>query len=191
MGSCFDSKMKRELSLTAIAVCVATLTLIGFVDDAEAAAFIKFDGVDGEATDKDHKDWINLLSFQQTISRESSTSGSSRARSSAVFEDIVLTKQLDKSSPKIQEAIATGKVYPSVEFELAADYGGSRAVYLKYELKNVMVTSYSISGSADEVPIEQISLNFEEIKVTYTENDSSGKSKGNVETTWKVEEGTK
>ena len=183
--------MKKGLSLTAIAVCAATLTLIGFIDDAEAAAFIKFDGVDGEATDKDHKDWINLLSFQQTISRESSTSGSSRARSSAVFEDIVLTKQLDKSSPKIQEAIATGKVYPSVEFELAVDYGGSRATYLKYELKNVMVTSYSISGGADEVPTEQFSLNFEEIKVTYTEFDSSGSSKGNVETTWKVEEGTK
>jgi len=32
-------------------------------------------------------------------------------------------------------------------------------------------------------------LNFEEIKVTYTENDSAGKSKGNVEYSWKVEEG--
>lgn len=184
--------MKKELSLASIAVCAAALALVGFVDDAEAAAYIKFDGVDGEATDKEHKDWINLLSFQQTISRESSaTSGSTRARSSAVFEDIVLTKQLDKSTPKLQEAIATGKVYPSVEFELAADYGGSRATYLKYELKNVMVTSYSISGGADGVPTEQFSLNFEEIKVTYTEFDSSGTSKGNVETTWKVEEGTK
>jgi len=32
-------------------------------------------------------------------------------------------------------------------------------------------------------------LNFEEIKVTYTECDSSGQSKGNVEYSWKVEEG--
>ena len=184
--------MKKELSLAAIAVCATTLVLIGFADDAEAAAYLKFDGVDGEATDSGHKDWINLLSFQQTISRESSAaSGATRARAAAVFEDIVVTKQLDKSTPKLQEAIASGKVYPSVEFELAANYGGSRATYLKYELTNVMVTSYSISGSADGVPTEQLSLNFEEIKVTYTEFDSSGTSKGNVETTWKVEEGTK
>ncbi len=184
--------MKKELSLVTIAVCAAALTMIGFANDAEAAAYLKFDGVDGEATDANHDKWIDLLSFQQTISRESSAaSGSTRQRGAAVFGDIVLTKQLDKSTPKLQEAIASGKVFPSVEFELAADYGGSRATYLKYELKNVMVTSYSISGSADGVPTEQLSLNFEEIKVTYTEFDSSGASKGNVETTWKVEEGTK
>ncbi|MBW2092594.1 MAG: type VI secretion system tube protein Hcp [Deltaproteobacteria bacterium] len=29
------------------------------------AAYIKFDGVDGESQDKDHKDWIDVLSFSQ------------------------------------------------------------------------------------------------------------------------------
>jgi len=56
------------------------------------------------------------------------------------------------------------------------------------ELKNVQVVSYDISGSgqADDVPMENLSLNFEEIKVTfkdaagnkttsYTENDNTGK----------------
>ena len=33
--------------------------------------------------------------------------------------------------------------------------------------------------------------NIEEIKVTYTEFDAEGNSKGNVETTWKVEKGEK
>jgi len=45
------------------------------------------------------------------------------------------------------------------------------------------------SGTGDDIPMEEFSLNFEEIKVTYTENDSTGKSKGNVEYSWKVEEG--
>ena len=180
--------MKKELSLTAIAVCALTLTLIGLADNADAAAFIKFDGVDGEATDSKHKDWINIESFSQSITREDSSS-SARARASAVFGDIVVTKQLDKSTPKIAEALASGKVYPSVDFELTSDTG-SKTTYLKYELKNVMVTSYSISGSANEVPMEEISFNYEEIKVTYTELDSSGSAKGNVEYTWKVEEGT-
>jgi type VI secretion system secreted protein Hcp len=34
-------------------------------------------------------------------------------------------------------------------------------------------------------------LNFEEIKVTYTEMDSKGKKKGNIEYGWKVEEAEK
>jgi len=39
--------------------------------------------------------------------------------------------------------------------------------------------------------MEDLSLNFEEIKVTYTETDNTGKKKGNVEYSWKVEEGKK
>lgn len=179
--------MKTEFTLGAIAICVAALAIVGFTDDAEAAAYIKFDGVDGEATDKDHKDWINLLSFQQSITREESSSGSARQRASAEFHDIIVTKELDKSSPKLAESIATGKVFPSVSFELAS----AGSVYLKYELKNVMITSYSISGSASDVPVEEFSFNYEEIKVTYTEQDSSGKTKGNIEYSWKVEKGEK
>ena len=53
------------------------------------------------------------------------------------------------------------------------------------------MTSYNISGSgqSEDVPAEDFALNFEEIKVTYTECDEKGKSKGNIEYTWKVEEG--
>ena len=63
--------------------------------------------------------------------------------------------------------------------------------YYAYELKNVQVTSYNISGSgqSEDVPSEDFSLNYEEIKVTYTECDEKGGSKGNIEYTWKVEEG--
>ena len=46
-------------------------------------------------------------------------------------------------------------------------------------------------GGGDAVPTESFSLNFEEYKETYTEYDAKGTKKGNVEATWKVEEGTK
>ena len=46
-----------------------------------------------------------------------------------------------------------------------------------------------VVAEAEEVPVEDFALNFEEIKVTYTENDSAGKKKGNVEYSWKVEKG--
>lgn len=177
--------MKTQLTLGIIVACAITITILGF-QDAEAAVFLKFDGVNGEATDKDHKDWINLLSFEQSISRDSSSS-TARARGAAVFGDFVITKTLDKSSPKLAEAIATGQVFPKVDIQLAAGSG----VYLSYELKNVMITSYSIGGDADDRPTEQISLNFGEIKMSYSEAGPDGKSKGNVEYTWKVEEGTK
>ena len=69
-------------------------------------------------------------------------------------------------------------------------FGEDQATYLKYELKNVMATSFDFSGTAEsgERPILTVNNNFEEVKVTYTEYDEDGKSKGNVEFEYKVEE---
>jgi type VI secretion system secreted protein Hcp len=179
--------MRNELKFTLIAICAIPLIFVGNFNDAQAAAFIKFDGVDGEATDQDHKDWINLLSFSHSITRGDTPSDSTRTRAAATIGDIVVAKEMDKSSPKLAEAALSGMKFPIVEFHMASNSG----TYLKYELTNVMVTSYSVSGAADDRPTEEITLNFEEIKVTYTEYDTAGKKKGNVEYSWKVEEGTK
>jgi len=79
-----------------------------------------------------------------------------------------------------------------LEIELTSTYGGARATYLKYELKNVMVTSYQTNASGNDEagpPTVVVGNNFEEIKVTYTEYDKEGSSKGAVETEFKVEKG--
>ena len=158
------------------------------------AAYIKFDGVDGEAQDKDHKGWSDLASFQQGISQPGrGATGATRRRGDVVLDDIQCTKELDKSSPKLAESICKGKIYPKVTIHLTASTtDAGRVTYYAYELKNVMVTSYDVSGSgqSEDVPMETFSLNFEEIKATYTETDKEGKSKGNVEYSWKVEEAT-
>jgi len=160
----------------------------------QGGAFIKFDGIDGESRNAAHKGWCDLQSFSQSISSPLETaSGSTRRRGAAVFADIVCVKELDKASPKLAEAIAKGMVIPKVEIHLTANFTDSgQATYLTYELKNVMISSYSVSGSAQVgvIPMDSISLNFEEIRVVYTESDSQGRPKGNVEYSWKMEEET-
>lgn len=178
--------MRTDLKIAAISICTLSLALIGYLNYADAAAYIKFEGVDGEATDTGHEQWIDVLSVSHSISRVMDSSLSTRSSGGVVFGDITVTKELDKSTPKLAEAVATGKAIPKVEFHLASSQG----TYYAYELKNVMVTSYSMSGDADDRPTEEISLNFEEIKMTYTEYGSDGKAKGNVEFSWKVEKGT-
>ena len=159
------------------------------------AGYIKFDGVDGEAQDDKHKGWSDIISFQQGVTKPGSGgTGPTRRRGDVVLDDIVVVKELDKASPKLAESVCKGKVFPKVEIHLTASYtDAGRVTYYAYELKNVQVVSYDISGSSqsEEVPVENMSLNFEEIKVTYTETDAAGKKKGNVEYSWKVEEGKK
>ena len=85
-----------------------------------------------------------------------------------------------------------GEVIPKLEIELTSTYGGARATYLKYELKNVMVTSFQTNASGNDEagkPTVVIANNFEEIKVIYTEFDDTGAARGNVETEYEVERG--
>jgi type VI secretion system secreted protein Hcp len=158
------------------------------------ALFMKFEGVDGECNDKDHKAWSDLLSMSWGIHKAGAgATGQTRRRGVATVEDVSCTKEFDKASPKLAESVLSGKVFPKVEIHNTATYGEGRATYLKYELKNVMVSSYQTSGAGggDAVPVENISLNFEEVKQTYVEYDAKGTKKGNVEFQWKVEEGAK
>lgn len=150
---------------------------------------VKYDGVDGESKYKETDKWSDVLSYSWGAHKPGGgATGATRRRGSATVEDFVIVKEIDKSTPKIQEKLFNGAVIPKVEI---AEYQGGKLVWI-YELKNVQVSSFFITGSADAPgqDLEQITLNFEEVKWTYTEYDQTGSKAGNVEYTWKVEEGT-
>ena len=158
------------------------------------AGYIKIGDIKGESSEPNHKDWINLLSVSQGVSRSMPTgaSGSTRQRSSATLGDIVIVKELDKSTPKLVEAICKGTNFPVVTIHLTtSSEGDTRIPYMAWELKNARVTDYSVSGATEggSVPTESLSINYEEVKWTYDELDKENKSKGKVETSWKTEEG--
>lgn len=160
------------------------------------AGYMKLGDIKGESTDDGHKDWINLLSVGNDIHRPmgAGASGSTRHRSSCTFGDVVTVKEVDASTPKLQEAIADGTNFKKVQINLCtSSEGGKRIPYLQWELTNARVSSYSVSGATDgsQPPTEQLSLNFEEIKVTYDKLGKDNKSSGKVEYTWKIEEGVK
>jgi len=154
--------------------------------------YMKFDGVDGESTDNAHRDWIDLQSFQYGISKPSSGAGGmSRSRSYVTTYDVTITKQFDKSSPKLMEALTAGSMFNTVQLEFTRIYpDGGDAVYLRYEFRDVQITSYRVSmSSEDSAPLEEISFNYGKITVTYTEIDETGEPKGNVEWSYTVARG--
>ena len=190
------STIKAALHNTALAA-FATVTLLSSSPVSTAAVFAKHDGIDGESADANHDKWIDVLSIDWGMHRPGGgATGATRQRGAVVVEDLTLTMDYEKASPKIAEKCLMGEVIPKLEIELTSTYGGARATYLKYELTNVMITSYHMNSGGDkdgdgvqDRPLASVSLNFEEIKVTYTENDAAGNKKGNVEYSWKVEEG--
>lgn len=159
------------------------------------AGYLKIGDIKGESTDASHKDWINLISISQGLTRPmaSGISGATRQRASVSCGDVVCTKEMDASTPKLIQAVCDGENFPEVLIDVCTSTGGKERIpYFQWKLKEVRVSQYDVSGQAEEGGIfhETISLNYEEIEWTYDKMGKDGKSQGKVDASWKVEEGT-
>ncbi|MHA2330033.1 MAG: Hcp family type VI secretion system effector [Candidatus Hodarchaeales archaeon] len=171
---------------------VSTVISDDVIPNHSMAYFAKYEGIDGESKDANHDKWIEILSVDWGAHKPGDgATGPSRRRGAVVIEDLTIIMEYEKASPKLQEKCLKGAVIPELEIELTTMFGEEQKTYLKYELKNVLVTSFDFSGTveSDGPPTLTVSNNFEEVKVTYTEFDEEGTSKGNVEFEYDVEEG--
>ena len=145
------------------------------------AAYMKIDGIDGESTDKAHDKWIQIDSFSEGISR-SITSGArdvERMRGDTMLGDVNVTRMLDSSSIPLQEACAKGELKKEVVLHVTTQLGDKETTFLEYKLKDVIVSSYSLSVDGSSVPMEQVSLAYAAADWTYTQLDpKTGKETG-------------
>jgi type VI secretion system secreted protein Hcp len=149
------------------------------------AAFLKLGDVKGESTDKEHKDWIIIQSMSSPIFRSipEGAKDMQRTRGETTLGDVVIVRELDKSSVKLQEACATGVFYEEVEIHFCSDLEKKSEAYLKYKLKDCIVSSYSFhaTASGDPMPTEELTLNYTEVEWTYIIIDpKTGRPQGNV-----------
>jgi len=100
-------------------IVVFSLVIVGFtVDDAFGAVFAKYDGIDGESTDSKHDKWIDVLSVDWGAYQPGGgATGETRSRGAAVLEEMTLTIEYEKASPKLQEKMLKGEVIPKLEIE--------------------------------------------------------------------------
>jgi type VI secretion system secreted protein Hcp len=148
--------------------------------------FIKIDGIEGESLDDKHRGWIDVLSVSQGVTRSVSGAGATRTNGLARFQDISVTKWLDKSTPKLLESVCNGKIFPKVEIDLVSTgaAGGPTGKTVYYTLQDVIFTSSKQDGSAtddDPLPTESFSLNFTKIEYQYQSVDpGSGQTNSDV-----------
>ena len=148
-------------------VAAAALSLNAY---AAVNMFLKLDGIAGESQDSTHKGEIDVLAWSWGMSQSGTThisSGSGAGKAS--FQDISVTKWVDKSSVPLMQNIATGKLI--AEATLVVRKAGRLPVeYIKIIMKNVLVTSSSTGGAGGEDRLtENISLNFAEFCTEYVE----------------------
>jgi type VI secretion system secreted protein Hcp len=155
----------------------------GKTQSAAYDMFLRIDGMSGESTDARHPQWTEVLNFNQGLTLPGIRGA---AVGQADFDDFLIVKWVDKSSPKLSQACAAGTHIPEVELELCPA-GGNKYGFMGILLSDCIVTAYRIVGSVqggETRPLEEVSVSYNRIQWTYTVIGPDGKSSGHVDAGW-------
>ena len=178
--------MKKSIKIS-LAVALLSLGLVGYnqlmaspasIPVASAAAsdyFLKLDGIDGESTDSGHRGEIDVESWSwgETNNMGTHSGGGGGGAGKVSMQDFHFTMKTSKASPKLMLATATGQHIKEATLTVRKA-GEQQMEYIKIKLTDVMVTSYQIAGATDDIPTDQISLNFSKIEFEYTPQNPDG-----------------
>jgi len=147
--------------------------------------FLKIDGIAGESVDAKHTGEIDVLAFSWGVSQaDSPVPGSGGGAGKAVFEDLLAVARTSKASPQLWLACATGQHLSSAVLTCRRTARGAKLEFLKITLSEVIVASYEVDGSDEELPLDQIALSFAKIETEYTPFDKTGKAQPPVRAGW-------
>ncbi|MBI4329091.1 MAG: type VI secretion system tube protein Hcp [Chloroflexi bacterium] len=159
-------------------------------------AFIKLGSIAGESTDLiKHKDWIDIASFSFGVTQPASavTSRLAGTAERASFSNFTIVKTLDKASPMLMLACASGEHIPEVTIQFQRAEGG-RQQYLEYKMTDVVISSVRPGGNAkggEVLPLEEVSFSFSKIELGYIPQKADGTADAAVLGGWDLAQNKK
>ena len=150
--------------------------------------FLNIEGeIAGESKDGTHRGEIDVLAWSWGISNAGSFHlGGGGGSGKANFQDISITKWVDLSSPILGLYCASGDHFP--EATLTVRKAGKKPLeYMIIKMEKVLVTSVATGGSGGEDRLtENVTLNFEQVEVKYTEQTATGDAGTIKELKWNI-----
>ena len=144
--------------------------------------FLKIDGVAGESQDVQHKGEIEVESFswgETYLASAAVTGGAGKVH----FQDLQIVKQVDKASPLLMLAAASGRHFPSAV--LTAQRPEQPQDYLTITLGDLMVSSYQIEAPAEQSsPVDKLSFTVSRIEIAYRPQRPDGTLDAPVDAGW-------
>jgi type VI secretion system secreted protein Hcp len=151
--------MKKEKICLSMCVLILVFIIALPASIVSAEMFLKVEGVRGESRDANHGGWIDVLSYSGSLTQPGSgVIGTSRSRGTVSMGEINVTKQIDKASPKLNEALCTGTHIPEIRIEMTGTTGSGQSII--YTLKDVVISSIAKSGNNEIVRFRFKSGNY-------------------------------
>ncbi|WP_460628180.1 Hcp family type VI secretion system effector [Intrasporangium mesophilum] len=130
--------------------------------------FARLGAIKGESRDAKHKDEIDVLSWSWGVSQSGTAGhGGGGGSGKASFDDFNFTHHVDKASPLLMKACATGEHIRDATITVRKA-GQGQQEYLVIKMTDVLVTRVSTSASAEgDDTVEAVVLTFARVDLEY------------------------
>lgn len=145
------------------------LILVAIRLPAQQEMVLKITGMDGEFPRTNLKGWIEIESMKHGVNFSFNPDLKSTVKGDPSFKEITLSKRLDKASIQLMAAAAEGKALYEAEILVLTDLQGKlgpATTLMRYHLRGVMVTSYSVNAEG-KMPLEELTIRFRSLEATY------------------------
>jgi type VI secretion system secreted protein Hcp len=138
-----------------------------------ADIFAKIGDIKGESLDDKHKDEIEVLSWSWGVTNTVVLSGGGgSAAGKPHFSDLSFTHKIDKASPLLLKACATG-VHLKDATITHRKAGKGQQEFLIFKLNDVIITSVTPTDNESGMP-ENVSLTFSKVDLEYRPQKADG-----------------
>jgi type VI secretion system secreted protein Hcp len=137
--------------------------------------FAKIGDIKGESLDSKHKDEVEVLSWSWGVSQSGDNSqGGGGGAGKASFNDFNFTHVIDKASPLLLKACATGQHIKEATIT-SRKAGKGQQEFLIIKMNDVLITAVSLSGAGDGGSgAENVSLQFAKVDLEYKPQKPDG-----------------
>jgi type VI secretion system secreted protein Hcp len=136
--------------------------------------FAKIGDIKGESLDAKHKDEIEVLSFSWGVTNSGTmATGGGAGTGKATFQDLVIVHNIDKASPDLLRACATGSHLKEATIT-HRKAGKGQLEFLTVKMNDVIITGVTHGGATGQPYSETVSLAFAKVDLEYKPQKPDG-----------------
>lgn len=149
------------------------------LNEGTVDAYLKLDGVEGEATAPGHQNEVVLKSFSFPIKRTGATSSSPGSLSLGAVR---ISKLVDKSSAPLARRLLQGTAYAVAKITFVKQTSNGPVDFMTLKMGNVRVTAWEPGGDEEPAMLERVELDPVKFAIAYRPVDAKGGLGGEIKT---------
>lgn len=136
--------------------------------------FAKIGDIKGESLDSKHKDEVEILAWSWGLAQTGTMDrGGGGGSGKASFQDFNFTHYIDKASPVLMKACATGEHLKEATIT-ARKAGKGQQEFLIIKMNDILITHVAPSGSGDSAVHESVTMQCAKIDLEYKPQKPDG-----------------